>query len=220
MTGKLICIEGIDASGKNTQAKLLAERLKGKVFSYPNYETASGKAILEHLQSKWKCIHREVDNDISEGININEGLSQWDPMVLQSLYVINRLERDAEVRSLLANNVNVIFDRYYVSGMVYGSLDGLDIDWVELLHSTMTKPDLNILIDVSLEESIKRRPERRDRYEENHDLMFNARLAYLSIFHSKASEHKGWQIIDGVGSVGEVHEQVWNTVKDFYLEAL
>ena len=50
MRGKLIVIEGTDCSGKETQAKLLIEHLKERgmkveVFSFPNYDSPTGRII-------------------------------------------------------------------------------------------------------------------------------------------------------------------------------
>ena len=50
MRGKLIVIEGTDCSGKETQAKLLVNKLKelnipAQKLSFPNYNTPTGKII-------------------------------------------------------------------------------------------------------------------------------------------------------------------------------
>ena len=48
MRGKLICLEGIDGSGKETQLKLILKMLKGKrvsVYKYPDVNSAFGKII-------------------------------------------------------------------------------------------------------------------------------------------------------------------------------
>ena len=48
MRGKLIVIEGTDCSGKETQSKLLIEKLRNEgvqidIYSFPSYETPTGR---------------------------------------------------------------------------------------------------------------------------------------------------------------------------------
>jgi L-alanine-DL-glutamate epimerase-like enolase superfamily enzyme len=54
----IIALEGIDASGKATQSKLLAEKLRGTRFAFPDYETPAGEAILGHLKKEWIAVRK------------------------------------------------------------------------------------------------------------------------------------------------------------------
>lgn len=58
MKGKLIVVEGLDGSGKNTQSEKLAERLKAAganvlKASFPNYDSPSGELIKQYLSGEF-----------------------------------------------------------------------------------------------------------------------------------------------------------------------
>jgi dTMP kinase len=208
----IVCIDGLDASGKATQSKILAERLNAKLFSFPDYSTPAGKAILAHLKGEW------IAADLRRVTHTN-GLGEvceahWpcahDPLVLQSLMLANRLELGAELRAA-ADSGHVICDRYDAAAMVYGTLDGLDPTWLESTNAQLpVRPDLYILIDISVEESFKRRPERRDRYEKDVGFLEKVREGYLRLFaekHKERATHRTgaiYRIVHGLGTVVEV----------------
>lgn len=185
----LIAIEGMDASGKATQSRLLARKLGGAAMAFPNYETEVGQAILANLKGEW-----------SAGDELNA-------LVFQSLFTLNRLEMIDSMKAAMAAGP-LVLDRYYASGIVYGALDGLDARWLERIHQTLPAPDRWVFIDVPPEESERRRPERRDRYEMQPGLMARVRDGYRDLFTAR-----GWAIVDGVGSVDEVHARVWAAVQ-------
>jgi thymidylate kinase len=102
----------------------------------------------------------------------------------------------------------VIFDRYFASALVYGGLDGLDASWLYRAQmESMPKPNLYLLLDIPVEESIRRRPERRDRYESNIEYMNKVRTAYRALWAEKT-----WQLIDGVGTIEEVTHRIMKSI--------
>jgi thymidylate kinase len=226
----IIAIEGIDAAGKNTHSKLLAERMGGVVQSFPDYTTLTGALILDHLKNRWSCVCiPEVTKTASVGISelhMEKILGEskvLDAMVFQGLQTINRLERRDEIlRYLTQDNIPVVFDRYWVSAVVYGVLDGLDETWLRLINEkSMPSPDLWVLLDIPLEESVRRRPERRDRYETNGDFIRKVRDKYLEFFQARIAQwadpwQANWVIVNGVGNpdmrkedrIGAVHERI------------
>ena len=101
--GKLIAIEGIDGVGKNTQAKLLHQHIvetKGECgfFSFPRYDTPTGKIIGEYLKS---------------------GRDDLDLRGRAKLYADDRLAAKDEINSYLERGVDVVCDRYITSNIVY-----------------------------------------------------------------------------------------------------
>lgn len=216
----IIAIEGMDAAGKNTHSKLLANKLSGVVQSFPDYGTTTGKAILSHLKKEWACQ--------TTGEQVPLKLGHLDAMVFQSLMTVNRLEVAHSIKVHVEEGRDIVFDRYWASGVVYGELDGLDPLWVRQTQDVLIQPDLWILIDIPLEESVKRRPERRDRYEQNHAFMEKVRDTYLKVFGfddpevwhqcrrekaaNSAEMKSGWWTINGVGTQEEVHRRIMDVV--------
>ena len=101
MLPPVVAIEGIDGAGKATQARLLAEAATrfGQlpyIFSFPDYNTPSGKLIAAYLRG-------EVTGD---------------PRLVASMYSLNRLEKISAIRSIISKPFTVvIFDRYASSNI-------------------------------------------------------------------------------------------------------
>lgn len=213
----IVAIEGGDACGKATQTKLLAEKLGGTRFAFPDYETPTGKAILGHLKKHWSVANPCDDPDCKhrsrEVEHFHELQNNIDPLVFQCLQTVNRLELLPTIR--LAQAVRpLVFDRYWASALVYGVLDGLDPKWIELIQAPLPQPDAWVLIDVPVEEGFTRRPERRDRIESNRPYLEKVRVAYLRLFEERrlrravGAEGSAWHVINGLGTVEEVHARI------------
>lgn len=196
----LICIEGIDASGKATQAKLLAETLGGTVFDFPRYQTETG-ALIKSMLMRHAWMGGYVDHP-PDG-------ARAQALVLQSLMTVNRYEHVAQLAAWAASPDVVVLDRYWLSGYAYGVADGLDGAWLEALHAALPQPDAWILLDVSPEASMVRRPERRDAYEADAGRLVRARAAYLDYFVRRdAAESGRWHILDGERPAEAVESEV------------
>src|SRR6187397_3672736 len=109
MPGHLIAFEGLDQSGKQTQAELLRDRLKenghkSRLVAFPDYGTSSGEEIARALQGE-----REYDAD-----------------VMQLLYIANRYERKPDLLRWLEGGLVLVCDRYMASSVAYGEAFGLD----------------------------------------------------------------------------------------------
>lgn len=217
----IACIEGGDAVGKNTQSKILAERLKAKHFAFPNYETKTGKAILGNLKREWIVERGDSFEGDIEPVDINA-------LALQSLFLANRMECQAELAAA-ARAGHVVFDRYIMSGEVYGALDGLDPKWLHSMNDALpVQPDVYILLDAPVDEGFRRRPERRDRYETDRNRLELVRKKYIELFKERAEIYfennrftqfidkpygANYRIVDAVGTVDEVSARIWDCVK-------
>jgi dTMP kinase len=211
----IICIEGGDAAGKATQSRRLARALNAELFTFPDYATPAGKAILGNLKRDWN-----VGEYAGAGVLHHSALEPrrhdlLNAMVLQALMATNRLERGADLRTAAARG-HVVLDRYDASGIVYGGLDGLDPAWVAGVNAQLpVRPDLYILIDVPVDEGFRRRPERRDRYEADREYLERVRIAYLRLFKERqAARTVGgppgarWRVVDGLGTEDEVAARI------------
>ena len=173
MRGLLIAFEGLDQSGKQTQTELLRDRLTDRkrdvqLFSFPDYGTVIGAEI--------GCALR--------------GERPYGPDAMQLLYVANRYERKGRMVDAKAAGSILLCDRYLASSVAYGEAQGLDAAWLVEIQKYLPQPDVTILLDISPDESARRKSAGRDRYERDLALLARVRDSYL---RQAAS---GWVRID------------------------
>ena len=191
MRGKLIIFEGIDQSGKATQARLLAKRLtdggrRVLMVSFPDYQTPIGTEL-------YRALHGE---------------RSYGPEVIQMLMIANRYEWKPSIERELAAGAIVVCDRYIASGIVYGEALGLDGGWLTDAQRYLPQPDLNIFVDVSVETAVARKSQGRDVYEQDKILLRNARLGYSH----RAEVSAEWRRVDGDGTPDAIAANVWAIV--------
>lgn len=185
MRGKIIVIEGTDCSGKETQSKKLIERISNlKYFSFPNYDSPTGKIIGgPYLGKSYIC----------DGW-FKEGADEVNPKIASLYFAADRKYNIAKINQMLDDGYNVILDRYVYSNMahqggkikdtnerhkMYKWLEQLEFDLLEL-----PKPDIKIFLYVPLEVSMeirKNRTESFDQHESNLEHLRHAENAYLEI---------------------------------------
>ena len=178
----LIAIEGLDQSGKETQARLLRDRIraagyKARVVSFPDYGTAIGEEIARALQ----------------------GEREYGPEVMQLLYIANRYERRPDLDRWQAAGIALVCDRYVASSVAYGEAGGLDPAWLGELQRFLPQPDLTILLDIAPATSLGRKAVGRDRYEDDFALQDRVRASYL-----RQAQQPGWLRVDGERPVPDV----------------
>jgi dTMP kinase len=191
----LIVLEGIDKAGKDTQTRLLADGLRkaGKTVncvSFPDYTTSLGREIKRFLLGE-VCFRAEVR---------------------QFLYVANRWEREADIRSWLDDKRYVLADRYIPAGLVYGMANGLDLEWMLHLEEGLPRADLVIVLDIPPETAIGRE-KAQDVYEK--DIEFQARIR--SMYLQLGAEF-GWKVVDGNRASEDVASDVLRLIKAFFLQ--
>lgn len=176
--------------------------MPARLFSFPDYESPTGKAIKAHLKREW-AVHKLTD--------MKHELT--DALVYQALQLTNRMEHAQAIAEYLAGGDNVVADRYIQSGMVYGAADGLDPDYLETIHRWLPQPNLSLLIDIDPEQSIERRPEQRDRYESQAGLMETVAKGYRELWKDRADCGWPYIVIDGRGMIAEVAEQIDEAIR-------
>ena len=189
----LIAFEGLDQSGKETQARLLAqwvseESFVAEIISFPNYDTPIGRLIAHDLDHNSLPIR---------------------PDAMQALYIANRLEVLSEIEAKSRLNQVLICDRYKASSIAYGEAQDLSSIWLEAAQMPLPEPDLTLLLDISPRTALKRKATDRDRYERDLDLLERVRRSYIG----QAKRNDGWVIIDGDRSVEVVHQCVIDAVR-------
>ncbi len=191
--GRYIAFEGWEASGKSTQARILAQQLNGVLTREPG-GTDLGLAIRDLLLG-----------DGPEPTERAEAL----------LFAADRAQHLAEVvEPALAEGRDVITDRSYGSTLAYqGHGRGQSLDELMRLvewSSGGLLPDIVVLITVSAETADSRLGEYRDRME-SEDADFAQRVieGFVTLANSDPSR---WLIVDGDGSIEEVAERVAEAV--------
>ena len=137
--GVFICIEGLDGSGKTTQAQLLTERL------YKNYN-----AVYTAEPSRGK-----IGTFIRECCLYEEKRLPTEAEAL--LFAADRIEHvQNEIAPALAEGKIVICDRYIYSSLAYQGSAGLSLAWIKTINARALQPDFSIFIDVSPERVLER----------------------------------------------------------------
>jgi dTMP kinase len=191
VAGRLIAFEGLDQSGKETQAQLLRDRLKEagrrtRIISFPDYGTSIGEEIARALQ----------------------GEREYGPDVMQLLYVANRYERKPDIERWLQAGWVLLSDRYTASSIAYGEAHDLEPGWLADLQRFLPPADLTILLDIPPAVAAERKTTQRDRYERDLQLLTRVRESYRHL-----AEEAGWVTVDGDRSIGVVAEEIWTVAR-------
>jgi dTMP kinase len=175
MAGVLLAFEGLDQSGKQTQAELLRDRLKqggrkARLVSFPDYGTSIGEEIARALQ----------------------GEREYGPDVMQLLYIANRYERKPDLLRWLEGGLALVCDRYVASSIAYGEAQGLDPAWLTEMQKFLPVPLVTIMLDISPETAVQRKAVDRDRYERDLAMQTRVRESY-----KRQAAEQDWIVLDG-----------------------
>ncbi|EMG49518.1 CDC8 Thymidylate kinase [Candida maltosa Xu316] len=203
--GQLILIEGLDRSGKSTQASYLASKFpQSKLIKFPDRSTPIGKLINEYLTNKSFSL-----SDQSAHL----------------LFSANRWELNHEIQTALNDGFFVILDRYIYSGIAYtlakhddddesrtisDSQLG-DVDWLIGPDRGLPKPDLTLFLTLDLEEISKRKGWGDERYEMQ-DFQSKVKQCFLKILNTETDP--SISIVDvGQKSIDEVSTLLWDVIE-------
>ncbi len=196
-----IALEGIDGSGKSTQAKLLAKAMTDAGHKvYLTFEPTDGMigSVLR---------------------NILKGTVKADHKVIAGLFLADRLDHllneETGIVKKIKDGYTVITDRYYFSSYAYHGTH-MDMDWViaaNKMCADILKPDMNIFIDVAPEVSMQRINANRAHTElfENLDSLRNVRAKYMEAFEKlRHTEHV--KMVDGNRGADAITNEIWSLV--------
>jgi len=190
--GAFIVIEGLDGSGKTTQAKLLAAKLKKTYNAQYTQEPSRGK-IGKFIRNRILYAEERPSTAV-------EAL----------LFAADRIEHiQNEVMPALAAGRLVISDRYVFSSLAYQGSAGLALEWIQNINQHALKPDLGLFVDVHPAVVLKRL-RRRKSVMENLETQQKVREVYLK--YVKKGDLKQ---IDGDKSKQAVAQDVLAVVTNF-----
>lgn len=220
MHGKIIVVEGTDCSGKETQSKLLEERLNsiGKKcvrFDFPNYESPTGKIIGGAYLGK-----PEIGPSF-----FKEGAVNVEPHVVCLYYAADRKYAMPEIEKYLNDNYYVILDRYTTSNLAHQGSKIHDKDerfnmyqWIDKLEYWLLglpKPDKTIFLHVPLENTLELRKKRKsiDEHEKSPEYLKRAEESYLEL-----SELYNWDKIECIRnnklrSVEDINNEIMKIIE-------
>lgn len=190
-SGHLISFEGLDQSGKQTQAERLlaacrAAGHKTEFLTFPAYETAIGVEIETALR----------------------GARDYQPDTLQLLYIANRFEFRTRIEQWLAAGAIVVCDRYLASSIAYGEAQGVDPQWLAEIQRFLPQPSLTLFMDMSPSVSLTRKKADRDKFERDMPLLERVRQSYI-----RQSAAPRWMRIDAEQDKDAVSAAVLSAVR-------
>lgn len=215
--GKIIVIEGVNDSGKETQSKLLAKTLKEEgykvvEFSFPMYKSPTGKIFKNYVLGK-------DGNGYFE-----EGYENLDPYVVCLYTAADRKYHKEKIERYLKNDYIVILNRYTSSNMAHQGSRYSDSEerfymyqWIDKLEYwllKLPKPDCTILLKVPAK-YLNQLSEKQVAFNFQEDIFDQDSVlkAYIEL-----SELYNWDSIDCVSnnkmkSVEEIHEEIMKIVR-------
>ena len=188
--GRFIVLEGGEACGKSTQARLLAARLDA-LFTFEPGATELGQ-LIRRIVLDPESHHLDAR---AEALLIAADKAQHVRAIIEPALVSGR---------------DVVCDRFVDSALAYqGFGRGLDLEQLERVLDFATgglRPDLVLLLEVSDGIADARLGGQRDRLEAE-SAAFHRRVR--DGFRSLASaDPKRWAVIDGEGSIEEVSARI------------
>ncbi|TDL23816.1 thymidylate kinase [Rickenella mellea] len=193
--GAFIVIEGLDRSGKSTQAALLQSRLQNanvsvKLMKFPDRTTPVGKMIDAYLRSQ----------------------SDVDDRTIHLLFSANRWEAVSSIESTLAAGTTIICDRYAFSGVAFSAAKGLPLAWCRSPDVSLPAPDLTLFLDISPDIAKSRGGYGEERYEKE-ELQRRVRNIFHQLGDELPKDGAGrWAVIDAGRDLNTVSESLWHEV--------
>ncbi len=195
-----ITFEGGEGCGKSVQARVLYKRLSQLVIpvvlTHEPGGTSLGKKLARWL--KW-----------TEDMGVS-------PLAELLLFNTSRTQLvDEVIRPNLEKGKVVICDRYADSTTAYQSYGrGLDLEMVKAINNAATqgiKPNLTVLLDISVEKGLARKKAKRQDRFEREDIAFHQRVreGYLKL---AANDPERWLVVDASQSRKKIAEVIWQRV--------
>jgi dTMP kinase len=207
--GLFISFEGSDGSGKSTQLKLLAERLRRE-----------GHTVVENVEPGGTPIGQQIRRILLDRAN-----DEMAPMAELLLMFASRAQAVAQsILPALRRGEIVLSDRFTDSSLAYqGEARGIGFDLVRALHELSLgalMPDLTVCIEIDLDTSLARAhgrnqsagtPSEETRLDEQ-SMAFHRRVreGYRKI---ASEEPQRFKIVDGWEAPEIVAERVWQLVR-------
>lgn len=210
MPSNYIVFEGIDGSGKDTQQKMLCEKLSNLGIPFEGRGEPSAGPI-----------GRMIRNDYLSG------LIHTHQLALQALFVADRLDHVLNVgtgiKQRLEAGINIIQVRGYLSGLAYGSAS-IKPEAIEMIHEInirVLRPTVTIWIDIDPGVGLSRIASRKGREEIFDGLEKQKKIKerYLHYIEKLSNDGEKFIAVDGNRPSFKVHEYIWKHVAPLFLKS-
>lgn len=194
--GVFIAFEGIDGSGKSTQAELLVRRMveDGVSAVLTREHTLNGAAgrMIERVVTKQEVLH---------------------PRALQYSFVADRIDHsEGMIKPAMEKGQVVVSDRYYWSTVAYGAA-AWDRDKLLKLNQEvgLEEPDLWVLVDIDPRVAMVRMSNGRSSLTifEKEDKLRSVRQVYSDL---AARFEERTLVVDGDGEVGKINDLIYREI--------
>ena len=197
MAGRFWSFEGIDGSGKSTQARRLAEVLRQAGHEVVLTREPGGSAGAE-----------EIRRLVLEG-----AVDRWSAETEILLFTAARRDHlEKTIRPALARGAVVITDRFADSTRMYQGISRGDLaQVVDDLHALMigVEPDLTFLIDLPAEVGLARAQSRAGAEMRFEDMGLALQTKMRNGFLALAAQHPRFVVIDATKSQDDIAAQIW-----------
>ena len=222
MEGKLIVIDGVDSSGKQTQVEILynklkAEGLKVKRISFPNYESNSSALVKMYLAG-----------------DLGTNPDELDPYAISTFYAADRyISYITDWKKDLDDGYIIIADRYVSSNMIHQAAKIKDInakkiflDWLDSFEYGVYKlprPDIVIFLNMPVEQAVKLMADRKNKITGDEKKDIHERdVAYLQESYNNAmfiANEYSWNIVNCVNNsairkIEDIASEIYSDVKN------
>ena len=222
MEGKLIVIDGVDSSGKQTQVEILynklkAEGLKVKRISFPNYESNSSALVKMYLAG-----------------DLGTNPDELDPYAISTFYAADRyISYITDWKKDLDDGYIIIADRYVSSNMIHQAAKIKDInakkiflDWLDSFEYgvyKLPKPDIVVFLNMPVEYAVKLMAERKNKITGDEKKDIHERdVAYLQESYNNAmfiANEYSWNIVNCVNNsavrkIEDIASEIYSYVKN------
>jgi len=199
-----IVLEGIDSSGKSTQAELLY-----------NYYNSINQPVVLSPEPTDGPIGKFIRNILNQQINLEQNPENFEQQ-MSYLFAADRYyhlynQKDGII-TLLKQNVTIISTRYYFSSLAYHSHSQEDQELVTRLNQNFPNPDIFIYLNIPLDISLQRLQQKSNKeVYENQEKLSLVRENYQKIFQS----YCGIKLeIDATQSPETIHKHIIDFIKN------
>ena len=207
LRGKLIVIEGPDASGRSTQVAMLKDWLEAEGYGVTNVGLRRSTLVSKQL------------DQAKQGNVLN-------PITLSLFYATDFADQfENVIIPALRSGFVVLADRYIYTLMARDLIRGADPAWLESLYSIALVPDAVFYLRVSTKQLVGRSLDKEatlDYWESGMDLgrsrdLFHSFMKYQRLIQAefaRMQERYGFEVIDGNRSIRTIFRDLQAKIKN------